>query len=42
MNAVQIVTIKEKFPLYKKEELANKVELVTLNENGFELVAQKD
>lgn len=39
---VQKVTIKAKFPLYKKEELAERVELITLEETGFELVAQKD
>lgn len=42
MKPVQIVTIKAKFPLYKKEELASRVELITLEENGFEIVAQKD
>lgn len=39
---VQKVTIKAKFPLYKKEELAERVELITLEETGFELVAQKN
>ena len=42
MKPVQIVTIKAKFPLYKKEELASRVELITLEENGFEIVVQKD
>lgn len=42
MKPVQIVTIKAKIPLYKKEDLASKVELVALEENGFEIVAQKD
>ena len=36
---VQEVTIKAKFPLYKKEELAERVELITLEKTGFELVA---
>lgn len=39
---VQIVTIKEKLPLYKKEEKAEKIELIQLEELGFDLVAQKD
>ena len=39
---VQKVTIKAKFPLYKKDEKAERVELITLEENGFELVAQRD
>ncbi len=42
MEAVSIVTIKNKIPLYKKEEEANSIELIELKENGFELVAQKD
>lgn len=42
MKPVQIVTIKAKIPLYKKEDLASKVELIALEENGFEIVAQKD
>jgi len=42
MNAVQIVTIKNKIPLFKSEEKAEKIELIQLEENGFELVSQKD
>ena len=42
MKPVQIVTIKAKIPLYKKEDLASKVELIALEETGFEIVAQKD
>lgn len=42
MNAVYIVTIKEKLPLYKKEELTTKVELVKFEEMGFSVVAEKD
>lgn len=41
MNPVTIVTIKNKIPLYKKDELANSIELIELEETGFELVAQK-
>lgn len=42
MNAVQIVTIKNKIPLFKSEEKAERIELIQLEENGFELVSQKD
>lgn len=42
MNAVQIVTIKSKIPLFKGEEKAERIELIQLEENGFELVSQKD
>jgi RNA ligase (TIGR02306 family) len=42
MNAVQIVTIKEKLPLFKGEEKAERIELIQLEENGFDLVSQKD
>lgn len=42
MNAVQIVTIKNKIPLFKGEEKAERIELIQLEENGFELVSQKD
>ena len=41
-NAVQIVTIKNKIPLFKGEAKAEKIELIQLEENGFELVSQKD
>ena len=40
-NAVTIVTIKNKIPLYKGEAAANVIELIELEEVGFELVAQK-
>ncbi len=39
---VQIVTIKTKTPLYKGNELAERIELINLEELGFDLVAQKD
>ena len=41
MNPVSIVTIKNKIPLYKGEEAANAIELIELEEVGFELVANK-
>ena len=41
MKPVTVVTIKNKIPLYKKDELANSIELIELEETGFELVAQK-
>lgn len=41
MDAVQIVTIKNKIPLFKKDEQANAIELIELEEVGFQLVAQK-
>ena len=40
-NAVTIVTIKNKIPLYKGEEAANAIELIELEEVGYELVAGK-
>jgi hypothetical protein len=42
MNPVQIVTIKNKIPLYKGEEQANAIEKIELEENGFSLVAGKN
>lgn len=42
MNAVEIVTIKNKIPLFKKEEEANAIELIELEEVGYELVSQKN
>jgi len=42
MNPVEIVTIKNKIPLYKGEEKADKIELINLEELGFDLIAQKD
>lgn len=41
-NAVQIVTIKQKILLFKGNERAERIELIQLEENGFELVSQKD
>lgn len=42
MKPVEIVTIKNKLPLFKKEEAANAIEVIELEEVGYELVAQKD
>jgi len=41
-NAVQLITIKEKIPLFKGDEKAERIELILLEENGFELVSQKN
>ena len=41
MEPVSIVTIKKLIPIFKGEEKAEKIELVLLEETGFELVAQK-
>jgi len=41
MNPVEIVTIKSKIPLYKGEEQANTIEIIELEEVGYELVANK-
>lgn len=41
-NAVQLITIKEKVPLFKGDEKAERIELILLEENGFELVSQKN
>ena len=41
MEPVSIVTIKEILPLYKGEEKANNVELIHLEDAGFEIVSQK-
>ena len=41
MNPVSIVTIKNKIPLYKGNEQANSIEVIELEEVGFELVANK-
>ena len=41
MEPVSIVTIKEIFPLYKGGEKANNVELIHLEEAGFDIVSQK-
>ena len=42
MNVTQIVTIKNKLPLYRDGIIAEKIELIELNEVGFDLIAQKD
>lgn len=42
MEAVSIVIIKNKIPLFKKDEQANAIELIELQEVGYEIVAQKD
>jgi RNA ligase (TIGR02306 family) len=39
---VQIVTVKSKLPLFKGEEQANAIEVIQLEEFGYEIVAQKD
>lgn len=39
---IHIVTIKEKIPLFKGEDKATAIELVSLENLGFELVTQKD
>lgn len=41
MKAVEILTVKKKLPLYKGEEPATAIELIHLEEVGFEIVAQK-
>ena len=41
-QSVQIVTIKNLIPLWKKDEPANSIELVQFEELGFEVVSQKD
>ena len=41
-QAVSIVTIKSKSPLFKNGEPAERIELIELEENGFTLVSQKD
>ena len=42
INPVQVVTIKNKIPLFKGDEQANAIEKIEIEENGFSLVAQKD
>jgi len=42
MNPVQILTVKNKIPLFKGQEAANAIELIQLEEVGFEIVSQKD
>lgn len=42
ITPVSIVTIKNKIPLFKNEEKANSIELIELEENGFQIVSQKD
>ena len=40
-SAVSIVTVRNKIPLYKGDEQANSIEVIELEEVGFELVANK-
>ena len=40
-SAVSIVTVKNKIPLYKGDKQANSIEVIELEEVGFELVANK-
>ncbi len=42
MKPVEILTVKGKIQLYKGEEKANAIELIQLEEVGFEIVSQKD
>jgi hypothetical protein len=42
MKAVQIVTVKNKKPLFKGSEEAHSIELISFEENGFEVVTQKN
>ena len=42
IKPVMILTVKAKIPLYKGEDKAEKIELIQLEEVGFELVSQKD
>lgn len=42
MKATSIVTIKEKKPLFKGSEEAHSIELISFEENGFEIVTQKN
>lgn len=42
MEAVSIVTIKNTLPLFKNGEHAERIELIQLEEVGFELVSQKE
>jgi len=41
-TAVNIVTIKNKIPLFKGDDKAERIEIIKLIENDFELVSQKD
>lgn len=42
IKPVQIVTIRNKIPLFKGEEQATAIEKIEIEENGFSLVSQKD
>lgn len=42
IKPVSIVTIKNKIPLFKGDEEANAIELIEFEENGFQVVSQKD
>ncbi|MGL4779905.1 MAG: hypothetical protein ACRCXN_03630, partial [Bacteroidales bacterium] len=41
MKAVEIVTIKSFSPIFKNGEEASRIQIVQLEELGFEVVAQK-
>lgn len=41
MKPVEIVTIKKLSPIYKEGEIATNIELVNLEETGYEIIAQK-
>jgi hypothetical protein len=41
-SPVQIVTVKNKYKLFKGDEPANAIELIEVEEHGFDVVAQKD
>lgn len=42
IQPVNIVTIKNIIPLFKNNDVANSIELIEFEENGFQVVAQKD
>lgn len=42
IKPVSIVTIKNKIPLFKGNDEANSIELIELEENGFQVVSQKN
>src|SRR6478752_1527704 len=42
IKPVEILTVKDKIQLFKGEEAANSIELIQFEENGFEVVGQKD
>jgi RNA ligase (TIGR02306 family) len=40
-DAVQILTVKKKVPLFKGEDQANAIEIIQFEETGFEVISQK-